>query len=117
MTQREFYHYNILFVHQEFYLNKKNKDFLISIIEEILSKSIHHFTCEEIFMQKIKFEGYYSHKLEHDRAIRKIKEFLKKFDKISEIENFTIFLKNWFTNHLELKDKNLGIQLNQNEIF
>ncbi|MCX7875959.1 MAG: hemerythrin family protein [Melioribacteraceae bacterium] len=69
-----------------------------------------HFKTEEQLMQETKFEGYYSHKLEHDRFLRKLNKIYNSFikNKFELDKDFFLTLKNWFKNHLELNDKKMG---------
>lgn len=94
---------------------KKNRDYIASLIQEVLSASIQHFSTEESLMQKFKYNNTYTHKIEHDRCLRKIKEFQKEFydDDYPPTADFLVFLKNWLINHVDLKDKKLGIFLNE----
>ena len=114
-------HKDIFILINELYdLSEKNKsaDHLLIVIQEILSKSIHHFTTEESLMQKYNFLNYYSHKIEHDRFIRKIKEFIENDEAEDKLlkPDFLLFLRNWLTGHIETKDKNLGIFLSENGV-
>lgn len=97
---------------------KKSIDHSLFVIREILSKSIHHFTTEESLMQKYNFINYYSHKIEHDRFIRKVREFVENDESEDKllIPDFLLFLRNWLTSHIESKDKNLGIFLSENGV-
>ncbi len=91
----------------------KSRDFLQLIIDELSASAVKHFNCEESYMKKHKYFGYYSHKLEHDRFLRKVKEYTKDFESGADLVDFTVFLKNWLKNHLELKDKDLAKFLNE----
>lgn len=97
---------------------KKPQDYVLMHIQDILSKSNFHFNTEESLMQKHNFMNYYSHKIEHDRFIRKMKEFMESDEPAekSHIFDLLIFLKNWFKNHNEMKDKNMGSFLNEHGI-
>lgn len=97
---------------------KKPADYVLMVIQEILSKSNIHFRNEESLMQKYNFLNYYSHKIEHDRFIRKLKEFIENDDPLekSRISDLIIYLKNWLKNHNEMKDKKMGLFLNENGI-
>lgn len=87
----------------------KIEDILISF-EKLIKLLKEHFEYEERLMKETEFEGYYSHKLEHDRMLKKtIDSFqsLKK-DKTFLKEEHLVGIKNWFFNHLELSDKKCG---------
>ena len=73
-----------------------------------------HFDTEEDIMTKLKYPGYYSHKLEHNRMLAESSLKLQKIidGKDSFDKNYLIRLKQWFINHIELNDKKLGVFLN-----
>ena len=77
-----------------------------------------HFDYEEGLMKQTKFEGYYSHKLEHDRFYRKVEgvynSYVDKKPKLTLEELYNV--KNWFYNHIEIKDKICGGHFARNGI-
>ena len=92
-------------------LNNKNSD--VTVISEQFEKLLPvikaHFVTEEELMLKNSFENYYSHKLEHDRCIRKIIEFKGNIYSIENcIPDFLNFITNWLPNHLMFKDIRLA---------
>ena len=66
-----------------------------------------HFATEENLMKENKYVNYFSHKLEHDRFINKVSDYLL------DVQNgknkldlkFLQSAKRWFFNHFELNDK------------
>ncbi len=109
-------------------IDNQHKDF-INLINKLYNSSIHknyndannllnqivnflnyHFSTEEKLMIETKYEGYYSHKLEHDRYLKKLKEMQKNYFKGNIIPDLDFFegIKNWFANHLEMNDKKMG---------
>jgi hemerythrin len=73
-----------------------------------------HFETEEKLMKIGNFQGYFSHKLEHDRFEKEIKTFYRKFSNGETDVNlqFLKLLKRWMVNHIEINDKKLGAHLN-----
>ncbi|MEW6654547.1 MAG: hemerythrin family protein [Bacteroidota bacterium] len=69
-----------------------------------------HFDYEEGLMKQTKFQGYYSHKLEHDRFYKKIEaiwqSYVDKDPKLTLEELYNV--KSWFYNHIEISDKKCG---------
>ncbi|OGU68586.1 MAG: hypothetical protein A2499_05675 [Stygiobacter sp. RIFOXYC12_FULL_38_8] len=77
-----------------------------------------HFDYEEGLMKQTKFEGYYSHKLEHDRFFRKVESIFSSYvakKPILTLEGLED-VKNWFYNHIEIKDKICGGHFARNGI-
>lgn len=82
-------------------------DKIVDIIEELKAYTQYHFKSEEEYMMKIRYKGFFAHKLEHD-------DFIKKFDEIdySRIDQgqkqyileILDFISNWITNHILEKD-------------
>lgn len=90
--------------------NSNNNQIILEYFEKLTQLLKEHFEYEERLMKTTKFEGYYSHKLEHDRFFNKT---IKKFDMLKENkeclkEDDLAGIKNWFFNHLELSDKKCG---------
>lgn len=85
-------------------------DEIIIIMDEMINFLKLHFSTEEELMIKSKYEGYYSHKLEHDRYLRKLKKIQNDNLKENIIPDLNFFegIKNWFANHLEMNDKKMG---------
>lgn len=71
-------------------------------IEKLSGLSKEHFETEEMLMIQSGYENYYSHKMEHDRFLRKLFSF--SFD---NREMLFGFLRDWLQSHLELKDMKL----------
>ncbi len=69
-----------------------------------------HFSTEEKLMLETKYEGYYSHKLEHDRYLIKLNNLQNNYLNNNIIPSIDFFesIKNWFKNHLEMNDKKMG---------
>ena len=69
-----------------------------------------HFAYEEDLMKQTKFTGYITHKLEHDRVLKKIEAIAILYPKDASILTIEILdgLKNWFYNHLEISDRKCG---------
>lgn len=83
---------------------------VIETLHVLLDDLKHHFKTEEDYMTKYKYHGYISHKLEHDRVIKNLTDYILKLES-KEKELTPEFLKsfrNWFLNHLELNDKKCG---------
>ncbi|MCK9280996.1 MAG: hemerythrin family protein [Melioribacteraceae bacterium] len=89
-------------------INDKEK--VLKQFDELISDLSAHFEYEEAIMKETKFQGYISHKLEHDRVLKHTKDDALDFKngKINfGTENMKSF-KTWFYNHLDFNDKKLG---------
>ena len=77
-----------------------------------------HFITEEKIMKESNYEGFFSHKLEHDRFLNKLVSFANNFEQGEEevTMKFLQSVKNWLINHLELNDRKIGVYLNRNGI-
>lgn len=107
-------------------LVNKLYDILISGKSKIISKLMgqllnglkFHFETEENFMKSLRFPGYISHKLEHDRFYNQVLSFSgssSKGKKSLTIENLES-VRRWFFNHLEISDRKCCIFLSENGI-
>lgn len=95
------------------YINQNSKavqDLLAKLLEELEI----HFETEEKLMKENRFQGYFSHKLEHDRFYNKILQTAEKIKLGTENldEEKLNGIKKWFFNHIEINDKKCGEFLN-----
>lgn len=87
-----------------------NREKISKLLEELVLDLQSHFEYEETLMKETKFQGYISHKLEHDRVLKHTRDDAAayKSGKINfGTENMKSF-KTWFYNHLDFNDKKLG---------
>jgi hemerythrin-like metal-binding protein len=100
-------------------LSEGNSRIKKGLFVELLSEIEIHFSSEEKLMKDNIFSGYISHKLEHDRFIKKHSVLYKSIKSGTEFINLELLssLRKWFFNHLELNDKKLGTYLNSKGIY
>ncbi len=69
-----------------------------------------HLDTEENYMKDNKYPNFISHKLEHDRFMKKVEDFCRKVETGNETVNleFLNSAKKWLFNHLAINDKKLG---------
>ncbi len=96
-------------------LHGKSHEILGNIIDGLIDYTKTHFKTEEELMKNYGYPGYLSHKLQHDKFVRKVSEFQRKFEEgeltlSMEIMNF---LKDWLLNHILGTDKKFGPFLNE----
>ena len=77
-----------------------------------------HFDYEEGLMKQTRFDGYYSHKMEHDRFYRKVESILQSYiDKKPKLTLEELYnVKSWFYNHIEISDRKCGAHFARNGI-
>ncbi|CAM2966010.1 bacteriohemerythrin [Hathewaya histolytica] len=90
----------------EFCIDKYDK--IIKILEELKEYTIFHFNAEENYMQEIGYKKLFTHKIEHNKFIEKIKNVnLDNIDKDQDAYLLEIleFVVNWIENHILYTDK------------
>lgn len=82
-------------------------DEITALIEELKEYTIHHFTTEEAYMKSINHRKLFSHKVEHDDFINKVKGIdLEKMDENQEeaLRDLIGFVFDWIAEHILGKD-------------
>lgn len=98
-------------------INKVNNSFINNDCESI-KRNFHdlllhmklHFEHEEKLMIENKFDGFYSHKMEHQRFYSNLKMLegeSTESDKLFDIEILES-IRRWYFNHIEIKDRKLA---------
>lgn len=90
----------------QFYVDKYDK--IVEILKELEDYTIYHFGEEEKFMKEIGYEGYFMHKIEHQKFIEKIQSIdLENIDEEQDKYLLDIFnfIADWLVNHILEKDK------------
>ncbi len=95
-----------------------NKKMIIKLCSELEINVKEHFETEEELMKGNNFQGYISHKLEHDRLYNKVLKLSYDVEEDYSLANmdFLNSFKTWFYNHLELNDKKLGEFLKNRDV-
>lgn len=89
---------------------KIDKKKLGEILYELVDYTGFHFSTEERYMQKYKYEDIEKHKEEHYKYKEKLAELARRFLKGEDEINMELFefCKMWFFEHIKDIDKNLG---------
>ncbi len=88
-----------------------------SHISELLGKLYDetkaHFDNEERLMKEYKIFNYFSHKAQHDRLLRILKEFISEYGNNNKelSEQFLVLLHDWMINHYKFHDGKMGREL------
>lgn len=88
-------------------------DYIDALLEELISCTIWHFRHEERLMIRYKFDGFESHKTEHQELIDSVRELQAKFHNANKqltTENIE-YLEDWLTGHIMGQDMRLGFYL------
>ncbi len=87
-----------------------------NLLNDFIDKLEEHFDTENNLMKETSYPGYFSHKLEHERALRKYTswadQILKKKKPEVDKEFFASY-KRWFENHHNFQDSRLGTFLSE----
>lgn len=95
-----------------------DKKKILARLKELMDAVETHFETEERLMKETHFQGYISHKLEHDRFYRQIVLTIDQYAKgtgnlgLEQLKS----VKTWFFNHIEINDKKCGKFLFENGI-
>ena len=93
-------------LNNDFYTDKYDK--IVEILKELEEYTVFHFNDEEEYMKQIGYKKFFTHKIEHEEFVQKIKNVdLGKVDcdqdkYLLDIMNFIV---NWLVNHILEKDK------------
>ena len=99
-------------IHDSFIIQNNNN--IKNLLGRLLEDLEIHFETEEKLMKENRFQGYFSHKLEHDRFYNQILQSTDKVRNGTESFNEEKLdgIKRWFFNHIEINDKKCGEFLN-----
>ncbi|MBF0277134.1 MAG: bacteriohemerythrin [SAR324 cluster bacterium] len=72
---------------------------------------VEHFKAEEVQMKKLGYPRFSEHKIAHEEYIEDYKKMLTRYKQdldISELQNKTAFMLEWFMNHIKDHDIRMG---------
>lgn len=105
-------HKKLIEMINEFYTHiieeKKLKDNLLKLLDELAEYTKFHFSTEEKYMDEFNFEYTDFHKKEHAEFINKVfgaKKRINEGKMVFSVE-ITNFLKDWLVNHIKGTDQN-----------
>lgn len=78
-------------------------DEIVQVLKQLADYTVYHFTFEEESMEKLKYEGFIAHKMEHKIFVKKVSHFMSADldeGQSEKIEEMTIFLLDWLIKHI-----------------
>jgi len=77
-----------------------------------------HFVSEERLMEQHRFPGLAGHRLEHQRLLAQLRQFVNRLQHGEAVQmgDLLCFLHDWFIDHVECMDKEYGPWLNEHGV-
>ena len=94
-------------------LNLANPSGSAAAMDVLVDFTKTHFVHEETLMRKTAYPQFIPHKIEHDRLMKQLEDFRKRFDAgqiTLSIDNI-VFLRTWLCDHIVKVDTHLGAWL------
>ncbi len=88
----------------------KGKDVVEKLLNDLVDYTKTHFSNEEVLMSKFNYPDYNSHRAEHDKLLKQVKEFQDKLKSGESVLSITLmnFLKELLNVHIMKIDVKLG---------
>jgi len=85
--------------------NKKEKDILMQLFQDLDEYTQTHFLLEEKYFEKFNYKGSENHILQHKEFIKKLEQMKKQIPReIMDTEDLLAFLVEWLMNHIKKSD-------------
>ena len=96
-------------------LQRRAKEELGNVINELLRYTIVHFSLEESYFDKFGYSDAPAHKVEHARFIAETKKFKREFEtgKLGISIEIMTFLSDWLKDHIMGVDKKYSTFFNE----
>ncbi len=94
---------------------RRAKDILGEIINDLINYTTAHFTLEEKYFDQFDYYDTAPHKKEHNDFVKKVMDFKKAFDENRLMLSIDIisFLQDWLASHIKGNDKKYGPFFNE----
>ena len=88
---------------------------VVKLVDDLAQVTIDHFRDEEIYMEKVGYEGLKTHKLIHKDLLEKYTGYAAEIRAANGVlpEKFLMFLKLWLTAHIKGIDMKYGPKADQ----
>lgn len=89
------------------------------ILAELTVYTVYHFKTEERYMEKYSYPNLQTHRLEHQRFVKKVGDFETSYDegKIALSNEVMRFLSDWLKDHIMGTDKKFGPYFNSKGLY
>ncbi|HOJ97589.1 MAG TPA: bacteriohemerythrin [Methanospirillum sp.] len=100
-------------------LEKKGKEVLADILDQLAAYTVYHFSTEEKYMEQCNYSGFLLHKKEHDSFVDKVDNLIKDYqaNKLGITIDLMNFLRDWVSHHIQVTDKKYSETFNKNGII
>lgn len=90
--------------------NAANHEAAIAAVDLLIDFTKTHFIHEETLMRKTAFPKFIPHKIEHDRLLKQIEDFRKRYiaGQAGLSQDTVVFLRTWLCDHIISVDIHLG---------
>jgi hemerythrin-like metal-binding protein len=93
----------------EAYSQKKDRAGLTPLVNDFVAFTLKHFSDEEAYMERVKFEGIATHKIIHQQLLTEVKKYVAEFESSGKLSDpFFKFLAVWLTSHIRGIDSKYG---------
>lgn len=78
-------------------------DEIVTVLKELADYAVYHFSYEEELLEKIDYEEFIPHRMEHKLFIKKVSNFMSTDldeNQIEKIEEINHFLLDWISKHI-----------------
>ena len=84
-----------------------SKEIIEQVLDKLIDYAVYHFGAEEKYFEKYNYPQTFTHKMEHQKFIKKVHAFEKEFKEGKLILSVEImnFLRDWIVNHIHGTDK------------
>ena len=91
------------------------KDVMGKVLNNLIIYTKEHFAREEAEMQRIKYQKYLAHKLEHDKLIKEAEQLKSAFESGATINPVQVgkMLSDWLKTHIMQIDTQLAVALRE----
>jgi hemerythrin len=100
-------------------LKGEGKTVVGPILAELTAYTVYHFSTEEEYMEKYAYPNLHSHRLEHQRFVKRVGEFKTSYDAetIGLSNEVMHFLADWLKDHIQGTDKKFSPYFNSKGLY
>jgi hemerythrin-like metal-binding protein len=88
-----------------------SRENIVAFLGEVYARIAAHFALEESVMRERRYDGYATHKFEHERLLDDIRDLMDSYEGSEDDEafraDFGARLKAWFVDHFREQDARL----------